>query len=799
MFKPTEEQIKIFATIKKRPEDVLIEAYAGTGKTTTIVNAIRLLPKDKRILFLAFNKHIQEELKEKLPDYVNVYTTYGIGNSALLRKYKKIKFDQFRVDNYLMSVVDKWKISSEFEYEDDLMKYLNNLKQLVNLSRLSLALKEEHIASLITKYDINLNTDADVKRAFKVLSFLSVDRKTYDFTDMIFLPVIDKSIWFYPYDYVFIDEVQDLNRCQINIVEKNLKKPGKKSLTKGRLISVGDKNQCQPKGTKILMYDGTEKDISDIVVGDKVTTYDRKNKGRFVGYYKNHRWGAESMIKQAYNVNNVSSRHYSDELIVIEGLNKKSKYTKNHKCMVRIDKDSAHKYMVYLMEREGYFRIGISPIWSKSGIDFAANRAKQEKAEKLWILKTYVDRISAYSDEQYYSTIFSIPQVIFNHNQQKGNINQSYINSYYNRFNKDDLRNNVLKLLNEFKREYDYPFWVKNVGCYFSKLHMFELTACNIIPDIMEIILFDENNTTQIKDKKYKQIIILPTYTKITNLTYEKFDDIVYSLEIDKHEVYVADGILTHNSIYGFNGSSEKGFEWFRERESTKVLPLSYSFRCSKNIIAEANKIVPQIKSLPTALEGDVREGKVLEEAKAGDFVLCRTTVPLIVMFYLLLDKKQKAKIKGSDVGSGLVEMTKSHKNIDELIKYWNKKLDNLKMALLSKNILDYTQDSSYISMEDSVNTLTFMAKKNSSIDELVKNIEDIFSDDIGGNWITLSTIHKVKGLEADRVFIIRPDKLPLPVRKKWQIDQEMNLKYVAITRAKNELIYDTDFNEENY
>ena len=61
-FKPTEEQRRIFKFIQKRKENILIEAYAGAGKTTTIVEAVHLLPKDASILFLAFNKHIKEEL-----------------------------------------------------------------------------------------------------------------------------------------------------------------------------------------------------------------------------------------------------------------------------------------------------------------------------------------------------------------------------------------------------------------------------------------------------------------------------------------------------------------------------------------------------------------------------------------------------------------------------------------------------------------------------------------------------------------------------------------------------------------
>jgi ATP-dependent exoDNAse (exonuclease V) beta subunit len=55
-----------------------------------------------------------------------------------------------------------------------------------------------------------------------------------------------------------------------------------------------------------------------------------------------------------------------------------------------------------------------------------------------------------------------------------------------------------------------------------------------------------------------------------------------------------------------------------------------------------------------------------------------------------------------------------------------------------------------------------------------------------------LSTAHKSKGLEANRVLILLPNKLPLKWQNQleWQMKQELNLKYVALTRARKELIF---------
>ena len=71
--------------------------------------------------------------------------------------------------------------------------------------------------------------------------------------------------------------------------------------------------------------------------------------------------------------------------------------------------------------------------------------------------------------------------------------------------------------------------------------------------------------------------------------------------------------------------------------------------------------------------------------------------------------------------------------------------------------------------------------------DDAINRICSIFKDD-QKSGICLSTIHKAKGLEADRVFIIREDKLYLKccMDVPWMAEQEQNLVYVAYTRAKH-------------
>jgi superfamily I DNA/RNA helicase len=484
--KPTLEQRKIFHYIDKRKENLLIEARAGAGKTSTVVAAVSLLPKDASITFLAFNKHIQVELKSKLPDYVFCYTSHGLGLSALKRKYgDDIVFEEFKADHHINKKKDRWNLNDEFENYFEQEVYLVAIKKLVNLCRATLTTDKKYVPYIAEKYDIRYSEPKDVKRVLSVLEAMTNDRKTFDFTDMVYLPAIDPKIWMFPQDYVIVDECQDLNRAQQAIIQKILKRNRVTKAQEGRLIAVGD------------------------------------------------------------------------------------------------------------------------------------------------------------------------------------------------------------------------PF----------------------------------------------------------------------------------------QSIYSFAGSDIKSFEWFRKQPNTKILTLTHSFRCGTKIVENAQRVVKDIKAKENAHEGLVREGSILKEARDGDFVLCRTTMPLVKLFFTFLLDKKKAIIKGSDIGISLVEMTKNHKSVAETLKFWDNELKEFEKNLKSKGILNFEDHSGYMSLKDKIGVLDFFGKISKTLPDMKKKIRQVFRDDIEG--IMLSTVHKAKGLEAERVFIARPDLLPMNASTKWQADQEKNLEYVAITRAKNELIYD--------
>ena len=114
-----------------------------------------------------------------------------------------------------------------------------------------------------------------------------------------------------------------------------------------------------------------------------------------------------------------------------------------------------------------------------------------------------------------------------------------------------------------------------------------------------------------------------------------------------------------------------------------------------------------------------------------------------------------------------------------------------------AKKIMNATERDIYIRNEKNhiSQTLEFFHRKQlqwsqrcNSIDDILKVIKTYISST--EDSVKIYTIHRAKGLEADRVFILNFNRLPETKigQNAWEMEQEINLKYVAITRAKKVL-----------
>ena len=255
-------------------------------------------------------------------------------------------------------------------------------------------------------------------------------------------------------------------------------------------------------------------------------------------------------------------------------------------------------------------------------------------------------------------------------------------------------------------------------------------------------------------------------------------------------------------AIYGFAGADASSFNKLKEIPNTIVLPLSVCYRCGTDIINLAKKIMPTIEASPTAKKGMVDYDSSYKNLQTGDMVICRNTAPLVSLCMKLLIANKKSYVMGTDISKNLINLVESCKKKTEefsvenvfarIYKEKEKMIANISKK--EKITISEAKETQLIdSLSDKIVTLEILSKGCIMADELIDKLKSIFSDDTDG--ICLSTIHKSKGLEADRVYIIHSDLMPSKYAKQdWEIEQEKNLKYVAITRAKSVLGYITDF-----
>lgn len=250
-----------------------------------------------------------------------------------------------------------------------------------------------------------------------------------------------------------------------------------------------------------------------------------------------------------------------------------------------------------------------------------------------------------------------------------------------------------------------------------------------------------------------------------------------------------------HQAIYGFRGANPESLNLIKSEFHATTLPLSICYRCDRAIIERAQEVVPEIEASPSAGDGNIQDLGIVDDKfnfaafAQTDLVVCRYTAPLITLAYRLISKKVACKVKGRDIAQGLITLIDKLRcqTVDRLVE----KLEDWYRTETSRALMK-DRDANLDSITDKYESLNAVIQnsKFKTVDALKNEINDMFADAANG-VLTLSTVHKAKGLEADRVFILDIDEMPSRrATKEWEKRQELNLLYVAITRAKHHLFY---------
>ena len=242
-------------------------------------------------------------------------------------------------------------------------------------------------------------------------------------------------------------------------------------------------------------------------------------------------------------------------------------------------------------------------------------------------------------------------------------------------------------------------------------------------------------------------------------------------------------------AIYGFSGADSDSMSRIQEAIHPIILPLTVNFRCGKNIIKQAQTIVPDIQAWENSIDGEVLALKDTDEFmktfQYGDVALSRFNKIIIPICFRLIKSGKKATIQGRDFGSMLKGMVSAFKatSIDEFYT----QLERWQERQLKHSKTDSATDA----INDRFECLKFFADNCDTVEQIGEKIDLIFKEDQGEGF-KLSTVHKSKGLEFRNTFILDNSNFMKthPNMKSWEYQQLKNLYYVAMTRAKEKLIF---------
>ena len=304
------------------------------------------------------------------------------------------------------------------------------------------------------------------------------------------------------------------------------------------------------------------------------------------------------------------------------------------------------------------------------------------------------------------------------------------------------------------------------------------------------VVEIDFNDMLYLPVIKNLYIPIDPTYLFVDeaqdlSLTQHKLVENLINQGHIKKWVSVGD---RNQAIYGFSGSVSSSFDMFLKYDNVIELPLDICYRCPVKVINKANEVYDVLKGYKTN-KGVVATINNTIEIKENSMIICRNSKPLIDLYFELLGSGKSAYIKGEDILTGIVRFLKP---------YGNHTVESAKTEMLYK-LEDLEEDKSdagkiklYYFTEDYEKfkkLVQHLATEYETVDSLLNKIKSLFIDK--KNAIMLCTIHKSKGLEADVVYILDEKLIPSKFAKsKEQLIQESNLKYVARTRAKEELYF---------
>lgn len=270
-------------------------------------------------------------------------------------------------------------------------------------------------------------------------------------------------------------------------------------------------------------------------------------------------------------------------------------------------------------------------------------------------------------------------------------------------------------------------------------------------------------------------------------------------------------------SIYRFGGSNENVFT---TRQFDKQYTLSKSFRFGEQVANLANKIV----HLNTPEQTCYGTDQTHDTDKNSVAYLYRTNAKLFQ------DALDIAYVRERNGDSFKIDFLKSNTGDDDLVKYDEllsflglfyyytdlptyRRVKSMLPDKLSPSLIDFEKNlrnnhnfydvynEQYDYLSDDLHSMFNYAKDEKFFIEKYQALRNCLNRTVYDSKITMITMHRAKGMEWDIVYVNEPTKLYYKDKEGiWRRNSdpiaELNLAYVAITRARKELHAQALFDE---
>lgn len=266
MFKASPQQAAFLNWVVTGKGSCVLEAVAGAGKTTTLIEAVERAKGS--VALLAYNRKIADEIKSKLAkrgiDWkkANANTVHGFGLGAYKKTFPEVKVSGHKVYDL---IGQKGKMAARDHAINMFGTLVEKLVSLAKQRALGIYGQIEDKSQwykIVEHFDLLANEDDEavlrideiIDLSIQILKASNAQTNVVDFDDMVYLPVLLK-LRFWTYPWVFVDEAQDTNPARRALV-KALLSPG------GRVVAVGDRRQA------IYGFTGADADALDLIKED---------------------------------------------------------------------------------------------------------------------------------------------------------------------------------------------------------------------------------------------------------------------------------------------------------------------------------------------------------------------------------------------------------------------------------------------------------------------------------------------------------------------------------------------------